>query len=61
MIVSHSANTVAFECLLVGCGRYSVFNKNRISDEILGRFERNWCVQRFANTQRKSHVLLMKF
>ena len=45
MIASRSAKTVAPECVLVGCGRYSVFNINRISDEILGRFERNWCVQ----------------
>ena len=34
MIVSRSANTVALECLLVGCGRYSVFKKGNIGRDL---------------------------
>ena len=61
MIVSRSANTVAFECILVGCGQYSVFNKNR---KYRTRF---WAdlsetgAYSDSHTQRKSHAFLMKF
>ena len=52
-------------CFRVSFGwMWSVFclqQKQEKSDEILRRFERNWCLQRFAHTQRKSHVFLMEF
>ena len=52
-------------CFRVSFGwMWSVFclqQKQEILNEVLGRFERNWSVQRFAHTRRKSHVFLMKF
>ena len=55
----HGCFRVSFGWML---SEFCLQQKQEIS-EILGRFERTWCVQRFARTQRKSYlyVFLMKF